>query len=112
MIDKILEWVPVMNTQHIIMCFFLSIVTVYYWFEHIGPTNIIIRGKRPFTRKPFNCQVCLPVWIFFLALPLSDILGYSICAALLSGITTAHIIAWKRKFLNSQINSTASSKRG
>lgn len=48
-------------------------------------------------RKPFNCEICLPVWVYVAALPIPAFLTFIISGALLSGIITSELIQWLRK---------------
>lgn len=52
--------------------FFAAIAVTIYWIEFTRLyLTIWINGKQPFNRKPFNCEACLPFWLFAAFLPIA-----------------------------------------
>lgn len=61
---------------------------------------IRIHGRQPLNRKPFNCEACLPVWLFAATLPVAIYNSYLVAAlasACTAGILSPIIIKMIRK---------------
>lgn len=80
----------------ILIAFWASIAVTLYWLEYLrGPARF-----KWFNRKPFNCEACLPVWLFavffHLAIYTCNHVAFIACA-FTAGIVTPMILKLIRR---------------
>lgn len=74
-------------TAEFVVAIWAAIAVSIYWIEYVrGPQRISWLN-----RKPFNCEACLPFWLFAIFYAIA-IYGYGAACGLIAAACTAGII--------------------